>query len=252
MVRDMIIGAQLYTLREFCQTPEAFAQTLNRVAELGYKTVQVSGTCAYEPAWLKEQLRAAGLSCLLTHTPPDRIAKEPEAVCREHSVFDCPYIGIGWYDLRTGEAVQRFLDEFSGAMQTLARQGKKLMYHNHDLEFEHVGDQTALALLAEQTAPEALGFTLDTYWVQAGGGDPAWWLRHLKGRVPCVHYKDMGYGRKMLPVGAGNMNFEAIIQASEEAGVDYVFVEQDDCNGKDPFDCLAMSFDYLTACGLHA
>ena len=70
MVRDMIIGAQLYTLREFCQTPEAFAQTLNRVAELGYKTVQVSGTCAYEPAWLKEQLRAAGLSCLLTHTPP--------------------------------------------------------------------------------------------------------------------------------------------------------------------------------------
>ena len=40
----MQIGAQLYTVRESCQTLESFAQTLERIAEIGYKTVQVFNT----------------------------------------------------------------------------------------------------------------------------------------------------------------------------------------------------------------
>ena len=38
----MQIGAQMYTVRESCQTLEGFAQTLERIAEIGYRTVQVS------------------------------------------------------------------------------------------------------------------------------------------------------------------------------------------------------------------
>ena len=49
----MEIGAQFYNVRELCKTPEAFADTLARVAELGYKNVQISGTCPYEAEWLK-------------------------------------------------------------------------------------------------------------------------------------------------------------------------------------------------------
>lgn len=35
----MEIGAQLYTVREFCQTTEGFAETLKKVAQIGYRTV---------------------------------------------------------------------------------------------------------------------------------------------------------------------------------------------------------------------
>ncbi|MCI8590166.1 MAG: sugar phosphate isomerase/epimerase [Clostridiales bacterium] len=248
----MIIGAQLYTVREFCKTPEDLAQTLKKIADIGYRTVQVSGTCAYEPAWLQEQLSANGLSCVITHTDPARIAAEPEVICREHCVFHCDYIGIGYYELHAEGAVDRFVNNFTKAMQVIHAQGKKLMYHNHDLEFAKIDGRTALEWLAMRTSPEQLGFTLDTYWVQAGGGDPAYWLRSLKGRVSCVHYKDMGYGRKMLPIGSGNMNFDEILKASEEAGVKYALVEQDDCNGEDPFACLAESFAFLTSRGLRA
>lgn len=48
----MNIGAQLYTVREFCKTLDDFALTLKKVADIGYRTVQVSGTCAFDPAWL--------------------------------------------------------------------------------------------------------------------------------------------------------------------------------------------------------
>ena len=41
----MKIGAQFYTVRNQCQTLDDFALTLRKVADIGYKTVQISGTC---------------------------------------------------------------------------------------------------------------------------------------------------------------------------------------------------------------
>ena len=38
----MQIGAQFYTIREFCKTPEDLALSLKKVADIGYKTVQIS------------------------------------------------------------------------------------------------------------------------------------------------------------------------------------------------------------------
>ena len=72
----MIIGAQMYTTRESCQTLEGFGETLSRIADIGYKTVQVSGTCPFEGEWLKDQLARTGLKCVLTHTPPQRLLGE--------------------------------------------------------------------------------------------------------------------------------------------------------------------------------
>ena len=46
----MELGAQLYTVRAFTQTLADFAETLKKVADIGYRTVQVSGTCAFDAA----------------------------------------------------------------------------------------------------------------------------------------------------------------------------------------------------------
>ena len=43
----MEIGAQLYTVREHTKTLEDFSRTLEKIAAIGYRNVQVSGTCAY-------------------------------------------------------------------------------------------------------------------------------------------------------------------------------------------------------------
>ena len=54
----------------------------------------------------------------------------------------------------------------------------------------------------------------------------------------------------MAVVGEGNMNFDGIIKASVDNGVEYALVEQDNCYGEDPFDCLKRSYEYLKAQGL--
>ena len=39
----MNIGAQFFTIRDFCKTTEELAESLKRVADIGYKTIQLSG-----------------------------------------------------------------------------------------------------------------------------------------------------------------------------------------------------------------
>ena len=246
----MRIGAQLYTVRDFCKTPEELAEALARVAEIGYTTVQVSGTCAYDPEWLNAELKKNGLECVITHIPGERILKETELVAREHDAFGCKYVGLGHYAFGDDEeSVQAFVNAYLPAAQALKAKGKYFMYHNHNGEFRRVGGRLILDRLIEATPAEIMGITFDTYWAQVGGADPAQWLERLAGRIPCIHLKDCAYGQKMAVIGEGNINFDRVFEKAEVGGTEFMLVEQDDCNGENPFDCLRRSYDYLTACG---
>lgn len=246
----MIIGAQFYTLRNFCKTLDEFSETLKKVADIGYTSVQISGTCAYEPEWLRDQLKANGLKCAVTHIPGDKLKADPVKVAHDHDIFDCEYVGLGCYNFAAKDATtEKFTEEYLPVAKAIHSAGKYFMYHNHDAEFKWENGKTILANLAEKISPELMGFTLDTFWVQAGGGDPAAWIEYLSGRVPCIHLKDYSYGRKMAVIGEGNINFDRVFKSAEKAGTKYMLVEQDECYGEDPFDCLARSYKYLSSLG---
>ena len=247
----MRIGAQLFTLREYTQNLDDFAQTLKRVADMGYPAVQVSATCPFEAGWLKEQLDRNGLRCVLTHTPVPRLRGELDAVIADHGVFGCGHVGLGWwsFDPAQGMGWDDFMAIFPPIARKLREHGLLFMYHNHDQEFRRLDGRLILERLAEALPPEEMGFTLDTFWVQAGGGDPAQWLEKLAGRIPCIHLKDYAYGRKMAVVGEGNINFGRVFEKAEAGGTKYMLVEQDDCNGEDPIECLRRSYQYLRSWG---
>ena len=247
----MQIGAQMFTTRELCKNLEGFAETLTRIADIGYKTVQVSGTCPFEAEWLKAQLKRTGLQCVLTHTPPPRLLGELDKVIADHEVFGCDYIGLGFwaFDPERDMSYEKFMETWPSVAKAVHEGGKYFMYHNHDREFIHLDGKPILQHLAEKVPAEIMGFTLDTFWVQAGGGDPAQWLERLAGRIPCIHLKDYAYGRSMAVVGEGNINFDRVFEKAEAGGTKYMLVEQDDCHGEDPIECLRRSYAYLKACG---
>lgn len=247
----MEIGAQFFTLRDHCKDLDSFSTTLKRVADIGYKYVQISGTCAFEPQWLRDELAKNGLQCVITHTPVDQLLSDPKKVALDHDIFGCHHVGLGWnaFNLEKGDTPKAFAEKYLPVAKALHENGKLFMYHNHDQEFKKVDGKLILDHIADDFAPEILGFTIDTFWIQAGGGDPAWWINHFAGRVPVIHLKDFAYGKKMAVVGEGNINFDAVFKAAEASGTKYMLVEQDDCNGEDPFDCLERSFKYLKSCG---
>ena len=247
----MQIGAQFYTVRNQCQTLDDFALTLRKVADIGYKTVQISGTCPYEAEWLREQLAANDLRCVLTHIPVPRLTGETQQVIADHHVFDCPHIGLGWYAFNETDTYEGFMATYPQVAQAIREGGRYFMYHNHDQEFQKMNGKLILEKLAEEIPADIMGFTLDTFWIQAGGGDPAQWIANLAGRVPVIHLKDFAYGRRMAVVGEGNINFDRVFSAAEESGTKFLLVEQDDCNGEDPIECLRRSYEYLKACGFN-
>ncbi|MBR5059692.1 MAG: sugar phosphate isomerase/epimerase [Clostridia bacterium] len=253
----MRTGAQLYTVRDYCRDPGSFRETLKRIADIGYEFVQVSGTCAYEAGWLAEALAETGLKCVLTHYDGERIRTDTGKVIDEHLVFGCGLIGVGSLPGGFGEpdAFENFIREYKTPAKKIAGRGLYFMYHNHQFEFaKDKNGLRGLEKLAEGFSPDEMGFTLDTYWIQFAGADPAQWIRDLSGRVPAIHLKDMAVTdgkQRMAAVGDGNINFGRILYEAENAGTEYLLVEQDDCGGEDPFECLKRSRRRLESWGLY-
>jgi len=252
----MELGAQLFTLRDYCKDLPSFAETLKKVADIGYRTVQVSGTCAYEADWLKEQLDANGLRCVLTHYSMDKIRDNPAEVAAFHKVFGCKYVGIGCAPncfARGEEDMTALCAAIDAAADVFPREDMLLMYHNHACEWQRsIDGRKYFDRLAEGYAPTVLGFTIDTFWAQYAGITVTDLIRRMKGRVPCIHLKDLDVQVNKpvtAPVGWGNLDFEAILQACADAGAVHLLVEQDDCY-EDPFVCMKKSYDYLRSLGL--
>jgi sugar phosphate isomerase/epimerase len=113
-----------------------------------------------------------------------------------------------------------------------------------------VDGKPLLETIYDRTHPENLQGEIDTYWVQAGGGDSVQWCRRLKNRLPLLHLKDYtvdAMGKPQIAeIGYGNLDFKAIVAEGEASGCQWFIVEQDTCQG-DPFDSIKLSFDFIQA-----
>ena len=253
---EMVLGAQMYNVRQFTQTEGDLALSLEKIAAIGYKTVQISAIGANIPAQrVRELCDKNGLAVVLTHMNPDRIIYDTEAVIRENEIMGCDYIGIGMMPerYRCEAWLDRFAADYLRAAREIAAAGKLFMYHNHELEFCKINGKLIMDYLMESFAPNEMGFTFDTYWAQAGGADVCDWIAKLKGRMPCVHLKDMGVlpdrSIIMTPIMEGNLNFPKILDALKaDGGVKYLLYEQDYC-AESPFVCFEKSYKNLAALG---
>jgi len=251
------LAAQLYTLREFTKTPADIARTLSRVKKIGYDAVQVSGFGPIDAKELAKILDSEGLICCATHTPPDRMKNEFEKVIEAHHLWKCKYTAIGGLFLESYTA-QTWIDFAKGYNELAARfkgaGGPEIGYHNHGHEFASFNGKTGMQIMMENFTPD-IWMEIDTYWVQYGGADPIEWIKKCKGRLPCIHLKDMTMKptregiQLMAEIGEGNMNWPGILGACKEIGVQWYIIEQDECQ-RDPFESLTISLRNLRAMGM--
>jgi hydroxypyruvate isomerase len=74
-------------------------------------------------------------------------------------------------------------------------------------------------VLLESTDPAVVEFELDLYWITDGGSDPLAYFARWPGRFPLVHVKDKAADGKMVDVGAGRIDWKAILHQRKEAGI---------------------------------
>lgn len=244
------LAAQLYTVRDFIQTGFDIAGSLEKIKKIGYDAVQVSAMGKIDESGLLKICDGLGLKIIATHDGSSTYFDDLDSEIAHMKALNCQCTAYPWPHIlpltHTGAVL--YARRLNAIAEKMAAAGLELSYHNHDIEFKKLDGEFLLDIIYRE-AP-ALKAELDVFWVAAAAQDPVKWINKLSGRQSLIHLKDFGVGakggRQMRAIGDGNLDWKAIIPAAEAAGVKYFIVEQDDCNGADPFDELARSFEYIS------
>ena len=250
------LGAQMYTVCQYTQKEDDLLRTFEKIRKIGYESVQVSGIGADIPvAAVAEGLKANGLTCAVTHISYDDCLNKLPEVIDKHKAWGCEYVGVGSMPdrYRSAEGLVTFAKEATEVADKLQEAGLKFVYHNHNFEFRKYGDKLGMDILFDNSGKN-FQFELDTFWVQKGAGDVRAWIEKVAGRMDVIHFKDMMLSENcdqlMAEIGQGNLNWPGILETCRKTNVRWFMVEQDDCNGRCPFESLKMSYEYLTGLGL--
>lgn len=276
-MKNFKIGIQLYSVRDDMQ--KDMEGTLAKVAAMGYEYVEFAGYYGRTSAEVKALLDKYGLKCISVHQGLDFFDADPQAGIDFLKGFGVKYVVIPWTDkklLQDDAAWVGTAEKWNAMAALLQKNGMKLLYHNHDFEFERLPDGS---YIHDRLFRDVAGMDpqFDTCWVHYAGINPVDMLNRYSGRVEVVHLKDFvcknlaagpvyalidtegkaqkgvglsDTGFEYRPLGMGIQDIPSILEACEANGTEYVIVEQDDSPGRPPMEAIALCRQYLASLGL--
>jgi len=275
------IGVQMFNLKEKIVELGAY-ETLRKISDLGFHYVEVTqiqmteeNVAELRRASIDFGIQIASISAPLDTMPGmpgESLTKDFDKIVNDCKKLDCNFIRIGMMPIQLmghKDKVMEYIRNAEAMAERLAEYGIELYYHNHHIEFEKYDGECLLDIMKNNTTK--LGFELDVHWAQRGGENPINVIKRFAGRVSLIHLKDYRIGNmnvseedfkdmskfmqkftniiEFAELGQGNLDIKGIIDAGIESGVQYFLIEQDDTYGRDPFDTLKDSADYLRDLG---
>ena len=265
-MKQFKIGLQLYSVRDAIAAD--LVGTLKAVKAAGYDYVEGAGAGFYGLAAdeAKKLLNEIGLTLISVHSVD--VSDENLAYLKELGVknFTIPYYSPEYYKKDFDGSIAYFNE----CAEKVAKYGMRLFYHNHDFEFEALGDQKIIDRLYTETKEGAIAPQFDVCWVTYGGSEPAEYIRkyayknmtmaHLKdftckGAVKGAVYELIEGGEvkksreenlfRFKPVGQGVVDFDKVLAAAEEAGIDVLIVEQDQSYETPAIEAVRQSREFI-------
>lgn len=241
-------GIQLHTVRRSMDR-DALA-TLAALQKIGYRSVELAGLHGRSPQDLRAMLDAAGLTAVSGHVAAEELrrrsgpALEAAAILGQRFIV-CSGADREWLPAAPGVSdVRRLAAVLADAGAAALAFGLRFGYHNHAEDHVRIGDSTLYDLLLEECDPSLVFMELDVYWAVRGGRNPSQDLDRHPGRFPLLHLKDMDESGGMADVGAGVLDFPAILNAGARSGTEHAFVEHDD--PPSPLESAAASHRFLS------
>ncbi len=270
------IGIQLYTVRDHLEND--YFGTLEKVAEIGYNTVEFAGYYGKTAEEIRKKLDELKLTCISSHQNYDVLVNDLDSVIESHKILGCKYIAVPWAgdDERPGgKNFDEAVKNYTKIGEKLLDNGIELLYHNHDFEFVDYNGMLAYDYMFDTIPKNLFNPEMDVCWVKFTGYDPAEYIKKYNGRMKVLHVKDFfkanankesspyalmdNSGKdgniaiqnendtfEFRPVGYGIQDMNKIISTAEECNMEYYIVEQDNCNNIDSFTAAKMSYDKLS------
>ena len=238
------VALQAYTVRE--ELAVDYLGTLTAIAEIGYEGVELGPPPAeISLVECKDHMTQIGLQVVGSHAGLQQLTDDLGAQVDYLHTMGGRYLGLS-HRFASRQDVLEAAKRFNEIGDACRDAGIQLLYHNHNWEFTKFDGQAAYDLLLDATDPALVKMELDTYWVQRAGEDPVDYLNRLRGRCPLLHIKDMEAGEEQFfaEVGEGVLDWDAIFQAADAAGTQWLVVEQDQCR-RPVFESIAISYRNL-------
>lgn len=276
-MKKLPVGIQVYGLRDLLEnTPDSFEEVMAQVKKMGYDGVELAGTYGLEPGYIKGVLDSLGLVPISAHVPLVDMMAETDKVIRDYKVIGVKYVVVPYLPeeyRHLTEGYDKVIAEMTRIGKTMAENGLTLLYHNHDFEFVTLQDGTfGFDDIYRQVPEEALKAEPDTCWIKVAGQNPSAYVKKYAGRCPIVHLKDFikeGNPKNLYkligietegaeeetgtfefrPVGFGQQIWEPILNASLEAGAEWIVVEQDEHYNLTCLEAAGRSREYLKILG---
>jgi len=248
------VGLQLESLKSIMARD--VPGTLQIVHDFGFKFVELVGDYHLPPEALTTELHNHQLTAISVHFPYDRFRDDPEGIASEAEKLGLKFAGcpsLPQKDKLDLAGCQDAVKVFNRAGEILARHNIQFFYHPHGYEFKPHGDGTFFDLLASETNPKFVHFQMDVFWIVHAGQDPLQLFRKYGARWVSMHLKDMKQGTPtaltshaeksaFVPIGQGQIDFSAVVQAAHKAGIKWFFIEDESAT---PQRSIAQSIPYL-------
>lgn len=276
---NLPIGLQLYTVgKEMDADPVG---TIKKVAEIGYKNVELSPIGNTSISEMKTLLADNGLRSPSGHFMlPDlmkhlqRNIDAASEIGQEDLIVTVPFVADP-SRLRGADQMAAFLnmlnsltlddwkwnaEQFNKVGEKVKNAGLRLGYHNHNFEFKNYGSTTGYDEFLRLTDPNLVKLELDCGWVTVAGHDPVAYLDKFPDRYRYLHIKDFKKGftiRTTLmdqnpgaPVptelGRGSVDYRSIFAAANKAKIRAYYVEQEPPFTEMPaLEAIKIDYDYL-------
>lgn len=260
------VGLQLYTIRDAMGTDAP--GSLKQVSDMGYKYVELAGYAdgkfyGYEPAAFRKMVEDLGMEILSSHTQVEAAGitlDNAKKMAEDHAKLGVKYCVQPWVveEARTTIAsYQKMAADWNQVGAIMKENGIQFGYHNHNFEFDTVeGKVPYFDVFMVELDKDLVTMELDMFWTTKAGQNPVDIFNKYPGRFQLFHFKDM-FTREapyyttvgeddFAPVGAGVIDFKAILAAREIAGMKYIIVEQDKSRENKPFEDIKTSITNLT------
>lgn len=276
-----LIGIQMSTIKGKIAELGAYG-TLKACAELGYHCVEVSQIPmtpenvagmkkACDEFGIKIAALSTGVEPMMPGAPGETLATDFDKIVADCKTLNCDMLRIGMLPLTCMGNREKALGFVKRADEMAARlheHGIDLYYHNHHVEFVKYDGEYLLDIIKNNT--KHMGFELDIHWIQRGGENPVEFVKKYAGRIRLLHLKDYRIGEvkmaegpfnpkaffesfsnviEFAELGEGSMPIKECIEAGFAGGSEYFLIEQDDTYGRDAFESLKISRDYLISLG---
>lgn len=220
------VGLILYSVRdEMAKDPIA---TVKKVAELGYKNIEVCNHNAIHDAGcgfgvaaedLKAEFDKFGSQVVSAHIFPIEMA-DMQKVVEYEQVLGNKNIVNPMGRFTTYDDLMRQIEVFNQTGKMLHEMGMSYLYHNHHQEYRTFKGKTIMDYMIENTDPDYFSLELDTFWTMRAGFCPIEMLKHFGKRVKLVHQKDFAWDATVPINLIGLTAEEREMKEDEVTGID--------------------------------